>query len=385
MRKIKTFVFWLFLLAGILYFCNSVYHFSLIPEEYVSYVLIGSGLFLFVTCVLAFIIKAILLKVILLILAFGFFFSGCYVEHLNEQVKGIFSYQEHADLANVEVIDVKREENHNALTVFIAGSDTRGSELEYYGRTDVDIIASINPDTRQILVIGLPRDLYVENPALDNRLDKLTHLGNNGIDNTISELESMFDTDIDGYIGINFATFKDIVDALGGVTVNNPYAFSTKYFDYPEGEITMHGIQALDYVRERHVLEKGDFDRNEHQLIMLQSIISTFKEKISLSQINDMLKAMEGKFITDLPAERILGSVQNFLLPGKSWDIILYHLGGEGTFDTTASMGNMQLYVVKPFESQIIFLQEQLSEIKNNDLLVQQTIPDDDKTTFIEN
>ena len=101
--------------------------------------------------------------------------------------------------------------------------------------------------------------------------------------------------------------------------------------------------------------------------------------------VNDMLKAMEGKFITDLPAERILGSVQNFLLPGKSWDIILYHLGGEGTFDTTASMGNMQLYVVKPFESQIIFLQEQLSEIKNNDLLVQQTIPDDDKTTFIEN
>ena len=161
----------------------------------------------------------------------------------------------------------------------VAGEDTRSGRLSIYGRTDVDIIVNVNPVTKQVMIIGLPRDTYIPNPALAHGYDKLTHLGNDGIQNTMKGVSEYYDIDIDYYGVVNFNTFKYIIDAIGGVDVENPYYFvstsggdSLTYY-YEEGIVHLNGASALAYVRERHNLSNGDYGRSEHQTIVLKAII----------------------------------------------------------------------------------------------------------------
>ena len=120
-------------------------------------------------------------------------------------------------IKQVEVVEeepFERDITNAMFTVYVAGEDTRSGRLSIYGRTDVDIVVNVNPVTRQVMIIGLPRDTYIPNPALNNENDKLTHLGNDGIQNTMKGVAEYYDIDIDYYGVVNFNTFRYIVNAL---------------------------------------------------------------------------------------------------------------------------------------------------------------------------
>ena len=302
-------------------------------------------------------------------------------------------------IKKVEVIEeqtVERDINNAMFTVYVAGEDTRSGRLSIYGRTDVDIIVNVNPVTRQVMIIGLPRDTYIPNPAIDNGLDKLTHLGNDGIQNTMEGVSNYYGIDIDYYGIVNFNTFKYIIDALGGIDVDNPYYFNTykgngsqysaQDYEFPEGVIHLTGDSALAYCRERYNLPNGDYGRSEHQTIALKAILQKLMSFDSLGYYDDLLNALKGQFLTNIELKDIYTLIAMQLNDNSPWDIISYHMGGTGDLQGTASMGwDRKLYVVHPFKSQVSFIKEQTEKMKNNEIITQETLPNEDDTYYIPN
>lgn len=270
------------------------------------------------------------------------------------------------------------------FVAYVAGNDTRDDGLTLYGRTDVDMIMAVNPGKKQILLVSIPRDFYIANPALDNGLDKLTHLGNDGIQNTLDGINQAFGLDIQEYLTTNFTHFSAMVDEIGGIDIDNPYAFSSGEYDYPEGTIHLDGASALAYARERHALSNGDYGRNAHQGIAMEGILTKVQQMTNNGQSVEVISALTKNFLTNINVNDIYG-----MLKGKSegdWQFIKYHLGGNGTYDGTASMGwDRQLYVCKPFDSQLQFTAEQVNKVLNGEEITQQDLPDSALTTFEEN
>lgn len=298
----------------------------------------------------------------------------------------------------IEVITeepIEKDVTNSLFTFYIAGEDTRSGRLSIYGRTDVDIVVNVNPVTKQVMIIGLPRDTYIPNPALSYGYDKLTHLGNDGIQNTIKGVSEYYDISIDYYGVVNFNTFKYIVDALDGIDIENPYYFNTyggnggmngESYEFPEGTIHLYGDAALAYCRERYNLPNGDYGRSEHQTIALKAIIQKLMSADSLSRYDDLLNALQGQFLTNMDVEDIYKLIAMQLNDNSKWDIISYHMGGTGDMQGTASMGwDRRLYVVHPFESQVKFIKEETEKMKNNEIVSQQSLPNEADTTYIPN
>ncbi|MCR4634496.1 MAG: LCP family protein [Erysipelotrichaceae bacterium] len=300
-------------------------------------------------------------------------------------------------IKQVEVVEepFERDITNALFTFYLAGEDTRSGRLSIYGRTDVDIVVNVNPVTRQVMIIGLPRDTYIPNPAMDYGLDKLTHLGNDGIQNTMKGVSEYYGIDIDYYGVVNFNTFKYIVNAMDGIDVENPYYFNTyggnggmngNNFEFPEGTIHLYGEAALAYCRERWNLPNGDYGRSEHQTIVLKAILKKLISFDSLNYFNDLLDALKGQFLTNIEVEDIYKLIAMQLNDIASWDIISYHMGGTGDMQGTVSMGyDRRLYVVRPFDSQVRFIQEQTEKMKNNETISQEKLPDEENTYYIPN
>lgn len=283
----------------------------------------------------------------------------------------------------IPIAEVKSESlSENPFTVFVAGNDTRSGILSIYGRTDVDILLTVNPKTAQALIISIPRDTYIPNPALDYGADKLTHLGNHGIMNTIEALNALYRINVKYYAAVNFNTFKIVVDTIGGIDINNPYDFQGIHRYFNKGEIHLNGEDALDYVRERHTLSSGDFDRNEHQAIVLKAILQKLTSRTILEKAGNLLENLSGTVATNIKPSSILELASQELVAGHDWNIVFYHLGGYGTRAETVSMPGMQLYVVYPYSSQIIFVGEEIQRVLDGEILEQKELPDADKTVW---
>ncbi len=283
----------------------------------------------------------------------------------------------------------EEEKGLKPFTILVAGEDTRSNKLKVYGRTDVDIVMTVNPDTKQLLVAGFPRDSYLKNPALRNGMDKLTHLGNNGIQNTAEGLSAVLNTEITDYFVVNFRTFKNIIDALGGIDVENPYSFKTESglggYSFKEGLIHINGDQALAYCRERHLLKTGDYGRSEHQTIVLKAVINKLTSTEMLTNFTAVLDSLQGQFITSYSTDNIYQIVQNQLDNNTPWNIISYHLGGRGDMQPTASMGAQKLYVNWLYAQQVEFIKGEMTRVLNGETVTQGELPADDTTIFTQN
>ncbi|MDX8419926.1 LCP family protein [Stecheria sp. CLA-KB-P133] len=267
------------------------------------------------------------------------------------------------------------------FAIFIGGNDEEG-QLYTEGRTDVNMIVTVNPSTHQIAIVSFPRDSYIPNPAYGtNAYDKLTHLGVSGIQNTMDGLNSYLglgDT-ISHYVLVNFTTFRTIIDAIGGVDVDNPYAFG--FFDdssiwFEEGNIHLDGDNALYYVRERHTLPDGDFGRTMHQQLVMKAIIEKLTSASVVVHLESLLKSLDGQFLTDLSGDSIYAFAKMQLSENISWDIVNYHVLGETGSSPCASAGGEYLSVVYPYDNQVEFVAQVIQDVINGSAVEQQDLPD---------
>lgn len=300
-------------------------------------------------------------------------------ENFETDTKILYSFDRPIDASASDTVAV--DMTRKPFTIFFGGNDTTGA-LSLEGRTDVNMTVTVNPNTHQIIISNLPRDSWIKNPYYNDKRDKLTHLGLAGIDNTLKGLGNIYGIEIPNYMIVNFDTFMVIIQALKGVTIDNPYAFTAidgQYF--PEGTIGLDGAGALMYVRERQNLPDGDFGRNMHQQIVMRAITEKICSPDIMMQINSIIDGMNGMFLTNISMNSIWALVNKQLDEGIEWNIVNYHVGGETGMEICASATGQYLSVVYPYDNQIEFVRNEIQKVMDGETITQEELPEGKITT----
>ncbi len=285
-----------------------------------------------------------------------------------------FTYQEKIEKNdNSSKADIKVDVE--PFNVYLSGNDSYGKISMEAGRSDVNIIATVNPKTKQILLTTTPRDFYVELPFYGGGYyDKLTHAGMYGLDTSIETLENLYQIEIDYYVRLNFSGFRDIVDALDGVEVYSAHEFtSVKGVYFSQGMNYLNGKEALAFVRERKAFADGDFQRGRNQMAMIEALANKIFSPAILTNYMDLMDSVSSCFITDMPRGKINDLVKMQLNDGAEWTIISNSVMGYGNTRTTYSTGNEPLSCVDPDVGDVALATELILKCMNGEKVV---IPD---------
>ncbi len=273
---------------------------------------------------------------------------------LIEDTYGTFSTDtrilyEYEETEILERTDTEINVTKDSFNVFISGIDTYG-KVSTVSRSDVNMIVTVNPKTKQILMTSIPRDYYVELASFGS-MDKLTHAGIYGVEESMATLEKEFGITIHYYAKVNFSSLVKIVDALGGINVYNDQSFTSYHTHdyYPKGEIYMDGETALEFVRERYGLANGDHDRVKNQQKVLKAMINKAISPAIITNFGAILDAVSGSVATSLESKDIQSLLQMQLNDMATWDIQQVSVNGTGTTSTNCySMPGLRTYVMKP-------------------------------------
>ena len=237
------------------------------------------------------------------------------------------------------------------FVVYLGGSDTRSGKLTK-GRNDVNILAVVNPNTKQLLLVNTPRDYYVSNPAGEGAKDKLAHCGLYGLENSKEALSRLYGLPVAYGAVINFKGFEALIDALGGVTVYSESAFTTTIGGYriQQGANTLNGAQALAFARERSRVSGGDNTRGQHQMQVIAAMVRQLSAGNVLSRWREILDSLAGMFATDMPLATMTKLLTNEIDNLDDWEIFSAALTGTGGTDYNWSSGG-KAYVMYPDES----------------------------------
>lgn len=279
------------------------------------------------------------------------------------------------EISSEQVIIEKSEQKpsteiteNSAFTVYISGIDGWG-EIDTAGRSDVNIIATVNPETRQILLVSTPRDYFVELPVSNGAKDKLTHAGIYGVDCSKGALEQLYGIEIDYYFRMNFSGFESIIDSIGGIDVDSDYDFTVEGWHYQVGTNHLDGLSALAFARERYTLPGGDLARGENQIKIIQATLNKCMSPAILNHYTEVLDSMEGSVQTNLPYSYIASLVRMQLEDGREWNIQSYGVSGISSFSSTYSIPNQSLYVMIPDMDTVEEAQRRMQQVINDEFL----------------
>ena len=272
------------------------------------------------------------------------------------------------------------------FVVYLSGVDNRG-ELTEKARSDVNILAVVNPTTKQVALINTPRDYYVDLAGTDSK-DKLTHAGLYGVETSMATLGNLYGVNVEHYLRINFAGFINIIDAIGGVDVYSDQAFtsvgSPGYYDpttFAEGWNHLDGKSALAFARERHAFKTGDIQRGINQMKVIDAMVNKLKSPALLMGFSKLMDAAADCFVTSLSQEQISALVRMQLGDLANWDIQSYTVtGSSGTSTQCYSAKGQKLYVMKPDEASVSKAKEMIAVVLGGEGTVSDTTQTPEKT-----
>lgn len=245
----------------------------------------------------------------------------------------------------VKEVDVTKE----PFNIYISGNDIYGN-IASVSRSDVNIIATVNPNTHKILLTSIPRDFYVQLHGTSGYKDKLTHAGVYGIDMSVKTIEDLLDIDINYYMRVNFTSLIKMVDAIDGVDVESDYSFTAITGDkFVKGINHLDGKKALAFSRERKAFSDGDRQRGKNQQKVLTAILNKMLSSTTLiTKYTDILDSLGGSFQTNMPTSKIYNLVNMQLDKMPAWTFESYNLDGKGNSSFTYTYPNQKLYVMEP-------------------------------------
>lgn len=261
--------------------------------------------------------------------------------------------------------DVKNSEG--CYNIYVSGNDNYGT-LSNVSRSDVNLILSVNTNTKKILITTVPRDSYVRIAGRgNNQYDKLTHAGIYGVETSQKTLENLFGIKIDYYARINFTSLIKIVDVLGGIEVKNDQSFTVGGYHFDKGTIHLDGKHALTFARERHALTGGDLDRGRNHTKIIEAMISKAMSPSILLNYNNIMNSVLEATQTNVPKDLMISLVNKQLESGGSWKIDKTDISGHGTTGTLPSyaMPGWKLYMFVPDESSIKATKAKMDKVLN--------------------
>ena len=279
------------------------------------------------------------------------------IEDYSEQVRVLYQYGIETEIEQ-ENVDVEEPFN-----VYISGIDVDGP-ITTNSRSDVNIIMTVNPNTKEILLTTTPRDYYVQIPDISGeQRDKLTHAGIYGVDASMRTLEQLYGIDISYYARVNFSSLVKIVDTLGGVDVDSDFEFTAGGYQFKQGMNHLDGKQALAFSRERYSFEDGDNQRGKDQEKVLTAILNKAMSPAILSNASALIADVSDSVQTNMTQEEMAKFIKMQLNDGASWTIESQAASGNGDTQACYSSGDQPLYVMWPDEAVVQSISAKMNEI----------------------
>lgn len=255
------------------------------------------------------------------------------------------------------------------FNVLISGSDTRGG-FDENGRSDVIMIATVNPKTHTILLTSVPRDFYVTTACdagdgcMQGALDKITHTGIHGTNTTKRTVEQLLGIEINYTFKVGFDTVTKLVDILGGVdvTVAPGYAVHNEYINVKEGVNHLYGEEALEYARERYAYAEGDRQRTKNQQQVLMGIVKEVTKPSVITNYAAIMDTMANTFSTTMSNEEITDLIKYQLNNNPTWKMEQYMVDGTGDTLMCAELGDAASVMV-PDQSTVKMAKDKINAV----------------------
>ena len=255
------------------------------------------------------------------------------------------------------------------FNVLISGSDTRGG-FDENGRSDVIMIATVNPKTHTILLTSVPRDFYVTTACdagdgcMQGALDKITHTGIHGTNTTKRTVEQLLGIEINYTFKVGFDTVTKLVDTLGGVdvTVAPGYAVHNEYINVKEGVNHLYGEEALEYARERYAYVEGDRQRTKNQQQVLMGIVKEATKPSVITNYAAIMDTMANTFSTTMSNAEITDLIKYQLNNNPTWKMEQYMVDGTGDTLMCAELGDAASVMV-PDQSTVKMAKDKINAV----------------------
>lgn len=282
-------------------------------------------------------------------------------------------YQTSYKVENTDKANAVSNITTTPFNVLISGSDTRGG-FDENGRSDVIMVATVNPKTGTILLTSVPRDFYVTTACdagdgcQQGALDKITHTGIHGTNTTKRTVEQLLGIEINYTFKVGFDTVTDIVDAVGGIDVNVEPGYECNNFLHAPG-LSVHagvnhlnGEQALGYARERYAYSEGDRQRTKNQQQVLMGIVDKITSPAIVTNYASIMDSMSDTFSTTMSSQEISDLIKYQLNKNPKWKMEQYMVNGIGDTLMCAELGNAA-YVMVPDQSTVTTAKNKINAV----------------------
>lgn len=282
-------------------------------------------------------------------------------------------YQTSYKVENTDKANAVSDITSKPFNVLISGSDTRGG-FDENGRSDVIMVATVNPKTSTILLTSVPRDFYVTTACdaadgcMQGALDKITHTGIHGTNTTKRTVEQLLGIEINYTFKVGFDAVTELVDAVGGVDVTVAPGYAVDHFacmynlSVHEGVNHLNGEQALAFARERYAYTEGDRQRTKNQQLVLMAIVDKITSPSIVQNYASIMDAMSNTFSTTMSSSEISDLIKYQINNNPKWKIEQYMVDGTGDTLMCAELGDAASVMV-PDQSTVKMAKDKINAV----------------------
>jgi len=272
--------------------------------------------------------------------------GGGYAYYLYDSVKDTASdmhepINRETSKLRTEKVETKEKD---PISILLMGVDERENDQ---GRSDTMIMITVNPNDNSMMMFNIPRDTRTEIIGRGT-VEKMNHAyAYGGVEMAMDTVENFLDVPIDYYFKVNMEAFEDVVSALNGVTVDNPFAFDYDGYTFPQGEVSLNADEALAFSRMRYEDPKGDLGRNDRQREIIKAIIDKGANVGSINKIDDLLEAVGSNVKTNMTFKEMNDIFKNY--KGARNNMETFEIDGSGEM-----IDGLWYYIVSDQEKQSI-------------------------------
>lgn len=253
--------------------------------------------------------------------------GGTYAYSILHNVKSAVDTKLHKPVKGIDVDATKKKvEKKEPINILLLGVDERSYDK---GRSDTMIVMTLDPANDHMQLVSIPRDTRTEIIGRGTQ-DKINHsYAFGGSEMSVATVENFLDIDLDYYVRMNMEGLEQLVNVVGGVTVNNDFTFTQGGHTFSTGKLQLNGDEALAYVRMRKKDPQGDIGRNERQRQVIEGIIKKSASVNVVNQIDDILDVLGNNMVTNMKFADMRNLASNYRSARK--DMSTYQMAGQGT------------------------------------------------------